>query len=86
MVWGIASSDDDMDDVIAFRDGLGLTFPILWDPGGVVYESYEVLSRYPTAVFPKDWILDAQGTVVYVNNGYEPDEWAPILEAALSTD
>ncbi len=83
MVWGIVSQESSVDDVIEFRDALGLTFPILWDQGGAVYNSYEVLNRYTSAAFPKDYIIDTEGVVAYVNNGYEPDEWIPILEDEL---
>jgi peroxiredoxin len=83
VVWAIASTDQSIEDVVSFRDALGLTFPILWDPGGVVYQDYEVLNRYISAAFPKDYILSTSGTVAYVNNGYEPDDWIPILEEEL---
>ena len=85
MVWGIASADNQQDTVEDFRDALGVTFPILWDDGGDVYDEYELRSRYPTAVFPKDYIIDTDGKVAYVNNGYEPDEMIPVIERALST-
>jgi peroxiredoxin len=83
VVWGIASQDQSIEDVQDFRDALGLTFPILWDPGGVVYDEYEVLTRYPSSAFPKDYIIDTAGIVAYVNNGYEPTEWIPIIEDQL---
>jgi peroxiredoxin len=83
VVWGIASADNNMNDVRDFRDALGLTFPILWDGDAAVYESYGVLNRYNSAAFPKDYIIDASGIVAYVNNGYEPDEWIPIIEEEL---
>jgi peroxiredoxin len=84
VVYAIASSDPEVDDVLAFRDALGLTFPVLLDPGGTVYQNYGVLNRYNTAAFPKDYIIDVEGNVAYVNNGYEPDEWIPIIEDELA--
>ncbi len=80
----MASDEDKIEDVLEFRDALGITFPILWDEGGRVYQNYEILNRYTTAAFPKDYIVDVEGTVAYVNNGYEPDEWIPIIEAELA--
>jgi peroxiredoxin len=82
-VWGIAS-EDRLEDVQEFRDALGLTFPILYDEGATVYSDYEVLNRYSSAAFPKDYIIDVEGVVAYVNNGYEPDEWGPIIESELA--
>lgn len=53
------------------------------DDGGRVYQDYTVLNRYASSAFPKDYIIDGSGRVAYVNNGYEPDEWIPILEREL---
>jgi peroxiredoxin len=83
VVWAIASDERGIQDVLDFRDALGVTFPILWDPDSSVYDSYRVLNRYSTAAFPKDYIIDTSGVVAYVNNGYEPDEWIPIIEEEL---
>ena len=84
MVWAIASQENRVEDVEAFRDALGITFPILWDEGGAVYANYRVLNRFSTAAFPKDYIIDVEGNVAYVNNGYEPDEWIPVIEEELA--
>jgi len=84
VVWAVASQENSVGEVEQFRDALGLTFPILWDGGGAVYDSYEVLNRYSSAAFPKDYIIDVDGVVAYVNNGYEPDEWIPIIESELA--
>jgi peroxiredoxin len=83
VVWAIASYDSEVDEVLAFRDALGLTFPVLHDIDHLVYDSYEVQSRYPSTAYPKDYIIDSQGVVAYVNNGYEPQEWIPIIEREL---
>ncbi len=80
----MASQENSIEEVEQFRDALGVTFPILWDDGGAVYANYEVLNRFSSAAFPKDYIIDVEGVVAYVNNGYEPDEWTPVIEAELS--
>jgi len=83
VVWGMAGQDESVDNLVYFRDALGISFPILVDPGGRVYAEYEVLNRFPTAAYPADYIIDSAGVVAYVSNGYEPDEWLPILEEEL---
>lgn len=82
LVWGIASREPH-ELVAHFRDQLGLTFPILEDTNGAVVDTYAQLTAFESTVYPQDWIIGADGTVRYVNNGYQPDEWALILEAEL---
>jgi cytochrome c biogenesis protein CcmG, thiol:disulfide interchange protein DsbE len=55
--------DEPEADVRSFRDELGLTFPLLLDPGANVQELYRVVG-YPTTVF-----VDAQGTVRAIHVG-----------------
>lgn len=49
--------DETPEEVIAFRDELGITFPLLLDPGAVVQRLYRVLG-YPTTYF-----VDEQGII-----------------------
>ncbi len=81
-MWGIASNEAH-DTVVSFGDALGLTFPILEDSDGAVIEAYAQQTAFGDAIYPQDWIIGSDGTVVYVNNGYEPDEWAVVLEKEL---
>jgi peroxiredoxin len=55
--------DEPEADVRSFRDELGLTFPLLLDPGAKVQELYRVVG-YPTTVF-----VDEQGYVRVVHVG-----------------
>jgi peroxiredoxin len=61
------SVDDGDDEVRAFRDRLGLRFPILRDPGK------RVAGAYQTFRFPESWLIDAEGTLVTRYVG--PREW-----------
>ncbi len=81
-MWGIASREDN-DTLVQFRDALGLTFPILEDTDGAVIAAYAQQTAFGDAIYPQDWIIGSDGTVVYVNNGYEPDAWAVVLEKEL---
>jgi peroxiredoxin len=61
------SVDEGDDEVRAFRDRLGLRFPILRDPGkraAGVYQSFR---------FPESWLIGRDGTVVARYVG--PREW-----------
>lgn len=61
--------DEPEADVRAFRDELGLTFPLLLDPGAKVQELYRVVG-YPTTVF-----VDEQGFVRVMHVGImSPDQ------------
>jgi len=64
----LAVSVDDADDPVrAFRDRLGLSFPILRDP------EKRAATTYQTFRFPESWLIDAGGTVVARYVG--PREW-----------
>lgn len=55
--------DEPKENVAAFMEEFGLTFPILLDPGAVVQDAYRIRG-YPTSVF-----LDQDGTVQIVHIG-----------------
>ena len=61
------SVDDESAPVRAFRDRLGIRFPILLDPDEVVSR------RYQTTGYPETVLVDAQGRVVERYVG--PKEW-----------
>lgn len=58
-----ANFDEPEEDVRAFRDELGLTFPLLLDPGGEIQSLYRVIG-YPTTYF-----IDADGMIRAVHLG-----------------
>ena len=55
--------DEPVEDVSAFRDELGLSFPLLLDPGGSVQRLYRIRG-YPSSIF-----VDSQGVVRVVHIG-----------------
>jgi peroxiredoxin len=61
------SVDEGDDEVRAFRDRLGLRFPILRDPGK------RAAGAYQTFRFPESWLIDRDGIVVARYVG--PREW-----------
>ncbi|MDP6946602.1 MAG: redoxin domain-containing protein, partial [Myxococcota bacterium] len=83
VVWGIGSQDD-FASLEGFTKQMGLTFPVLWDDGAEVKALYDP-GKVPTnSVYPQDWIVGVDGTIVYVNTTYEPDEMAAIIEDELA--
>lgn len=51
---------------------------------GNLKETYDQESAFPTAAYPQDWIIGADGTIVYVNNRFEYDAMVEILERELA--
>ncbi len=83
MVWGIASRENAAV-VRTYVEQPGVTFPILIDRDGAVNAAYRQNPAFPSAAFPQDWIVGPDGTVVYVNNGFELDAMETALDAALA--
>ena len=73
-----------MESLIAYRDDLGLTFPILVDETGAVHEAYSQQTAFGGTIYPQDWIIGSDGRVAYINNGYDPEAMQAILEADLA--
>jgi cytochrome c biogenesis protein CcmG/thiol:disulfide interchange protein DsbE len=69
-LWAI-SVDAGRDEVVAFRDRLGLTFPILHDPDRTVAD------RYQSFRYPETWVVGRDGTLLARFIG--PRDWdAPL--------
>ena len=81
-MWGVGG-DDPLATLQLFQDQMGLTFPILFDEGGAVHSMYNTGKNATNSVYPQDWIIGVDGTVVYVNNAYEPEEMIEVLDAEI---
>ncbi len=81
MVWAIGSQDP-YDDLVAFYEHMGITYPVLFDEGARVQRQYEQV-RARASVYPQDWIIGPDGTVLYVNNEYDAEAMAAIIEPLL---
>ncbi|MCP4807575.1 MAG: peroxiredoxin family protein, partial [Proteobacteria bacterium] len=79
-VWGIAPEPDAT--IEAFRDALGLTFPVMQDTAKV-QDAYAQELAFETAAYPQDWVIGVDQSIAYKNNGYEPDEVIAVLEEEL---
>ena len=60
--------------VEAFRKQNGYTFPMGLDPKQTIYKKYA--SNY----IPRNFVVDKDGKVIYVSVGYEPKEFAEMVE------
>jgi peroxiredoxin len=82
LVWGVGSNEP-VDVLERFRDQLGITFPILNDVDGSVFEQYSMTNGLPTAAYPQDWIVGVDGTIAYINNHYEPAQMISVIDSEL---
>ena len=80
MVWGIATNEPAAN-IRTYVEHLGLTFPILLDPNGAVHQNYQQTSAFPSAAYPQDWVIGADATIIYVNNGFELDAMRVAIES-----
>jgi peroxiredoxin len=83
VVWGIGGIDEDYETVANFVEYMGLTYPILIDADGSIFDAYTQQTAFGQAFFPQEWIIGADGRVAYVNNTYEPDAIIEIIEREL---
>jgi peroxiredoxin len=81
-VWAV-SSYENQQTLLNFRNQLGLTFPVLVDEHGTIYEAYRQQAEFYLASYPQDWLIDADGVVAYAENEYKPDAVRAAIERAL---
>lgn len=82
VIWAIGS-DDEGEDLRAFAEQMGLTFPVLYDRTGDVHAEYTVQAAFDGTSFPQDWVIGADGRVVFVSNSYDPEALRRVLDDAL---
>ena len=68
------SRGEAMKTVEAFRKQNGYTFPMGLDPKQTIYKKYA--SNY----IPRNFVVGKDGKVIYVSVGYEPKEFAEMVE------
>ena len=83
VVWGIGSQDS-LSSLQGFATQMGLTFPVLFDDGAVVQADYDPGKQATNSVYPQDWIIGADGNLVYVNTTYEREEIFALLDDELA--
>jgi len=83
VVWGVGS-EDAYDALNSFADLMGLTYPILYDESAELLAIYDPGKPPTNSKYPQDYIIGVDGTVVYVNTKYEPDEMIAVIEDELA--
>lgn len=79
----LAIGNESPEALAAFRDAFAVEMPILVDEGGKVQALYQQEMAFPTAAYPQQWLIGADGDIVYVNNELEVDGLIAALEAEL---
>jgi len=82
MVFAVSSYEEEWV-LRSFRDQLGLTFPVLVDEEGTIYEQYRQQAAFYLASYPQDWVIDGDGRVAYADNEYHPDAVRATIERLL---
>jgi len=83
VVWGIGPQDG-LSNLQIFQEQMGMTYPILYDEGGSVHVDYNAGKPATNTKYPEDWIIGTDGTVLYVNTKYEPNEMIAVIETELA--
>ncbi len=83
IVWAVAP-DDPYDMVLAFAAQMGLSFPVLYDPGGSVHAKYSQLTAFSNTIYPQDWIIGIDGKVAYFSNAYDVAALKLTIESELA--
>jgi len=48
-----------------------------------VHDAYSMQTAFQGTIYPQDWIIGADGRVVYANSGYEPETMVTLVEEQL---
>jgi hypothetical protein len=80
-VIGINPSED-LSTIQNFATMFGLTYPVLQDPGGFIYNQYRIPSISP---YPLDVIIDQGGIIRYIHTEYDPQYMLEIINNLLSS-
>ena len=86
LVLGVTSVNQNQ--ITQFVSETGITYPIIQDEstgggfGGVVYDDYYIPNQ--GSPYPRDFIVDQNGTLVYANNEIDTEYMIYILDELLS--
>ena len=80
-VWGISSGDPPA--MAALWIALGLSFDLFPDPGKDVQQTYPMDLAFSNAEYPQEWVIDAEGAVIYAGNVLNPGALQATIERAL---
>lgn len=67
----------------AYIDGMGLTMPVLLDVSTSVYQDYLIVDPDAFAPYPREYIVDGTGTVLYTDAGLDIAAISAVLDSVL---
>lgn len=67
----------------AYIDGMGLTMPVLLDVDTSVYQDYMIADPDAFAPYPREFIIDGDGTVLYTDGSLDTDAISAVLDGVL---
>ena len=67
----------------AYIEGMGLTMPVLLDVTTSVYQDYLIVDPDQFAPYPREFIIDGNGTVLYTDAGIDTAAIAAVLDSVL---
>lgn len=79
-----AISNEDAATLQSYADYLALSLPILVDTGDVTRQQYRLKFPFPTGAYPQDFLISADGKIIYQNNRFESEAMSAAIDAELS--
>jgi peroxiredoxin len=79
-IWLVAS-EDSAATLETFRQTRGITLPIIVDEGGQLHDRFRQVSAFEQTLYPQNWIVGVDGTIVYAANHYEPEAITAAVES-----
>ena len=67
----------------AYIDGMGLTMPVLLDVDTSVYQDYMIEDPDSFAPYPREYIIDGNGTVIYTDASLDIAAISAVLDSVL---
>lgn len=66
-----------------YVDGMGLTMPVLLDVTTSVYQDYFIVDPEAFAPYPREFIVDVDGTILYTSATVDTEAIAAVLDSVL---
>jgi len=74
---------EDPDALADYVDAMGMTMPVLLDVSADVYQQYNFQVAEGWAPYPREYIIDRQGIVIYTSPTIDAAAISAVLEAEL---
>ena len=68
----------------SFVQSMGLSMPVLLDSDGTVYDDYYINDPSAFAPYPREYIIDPSGTIIYTSSNVDIDAIQAVLDQQFS--